>query len=48
MLKNISKDLEDEYNMLINNQKAFYNHSVNVALYTKILLNQIKKRLSIM
>ena len=43
MLKNISKDLEDEYNMLINNQKAFYNHSVNVALYTKILLNQIKK-----
>ena len=37
------KDLEDEYNMLINNQKAFYNHSVNVALYTKILLNQIKK-----
>lgn len=43
MLKNISKDLENEYNMLINNQKAFYNHSVNVALYTRILLNQIKK-----
>lgn len=43
MLKNISKDLENEYNMLINSQEAFYNHSVNVALYTKILLNQIKK-----
>ena len=46
MLKYISKELEIEYNKLISQQVPFYNHSVNVAYYTRVLLNQIKKNSS--